>query len=115
MAVDHRVDDRDLFPSIAEFLRGRTELRSLELSVVDSENTQRVVGFGASVWGVLPTLTGLKALSMTYPRDLAPSLALWLVPRGVTALSLDGLMSVSQRDPVPFLNVRFSLFYLDTR
>lgn len=102
--VHRRVDDRDLFPAIAEFLRDRTQLRTLHLTVPDSDTVQRAVGFDASVWGVLPSLMNLRGLAITYPRDLAPGLASWLIPRSVRALNLD-CVTLSTKDPIPFLNV----------
>jgi hypothetical protein len=98
--------DRDLFPAIAEFLRGRKQLRTLELTAFD-EHIQRAVGFDASVWGVLPSLVNLKGLTMTYPTDLSPGLAAWLIPRSVLALALtlDHIPSAT-RDPMTFLDVR---------
>ncbi|KAK0216415.1 hypothetical protein IW262DRAFT_1400103 [Armillaria fumosa] len=91
-AMNRRLTDRDLFPSIAEFLRGRIDLRTLSL-LVPAEPIQKAVGFDASVWGVLPSLTGLKGLGITYPRDLAPGLAAWLIPRSVVSLTLNGLVA----------------------
>ncbi|KAF8991615.1 hypothetical protein BDQ17DRAFT_1432957 [Cyathus striatus] len=100
--IGRRTMDRDLFPAVAEFLRGRTQLRTLKL-VAFEEGVQRAVGFDASVWGVLPTLTGLKGLTITYPNDLAPGLAAWLIPRSVVALTLtlDYVNGVG-RDPGAF-------------
>ncbi|KAF8120240.1 hypothetical protein EV363DRAFT_1162532 [Boletus edulis] len=40
----------------------------------------RRIGFDGSAWGVLPTLSKLSSLSITYPRDLSPTLAGWFVP-----------------------------------
>ena len=104
-SIGRRTVDRDLFPAIAEFLRGRRNLRSLQLVAWD-EAVQHAVGFDAAVWGVLPSLEGLKGLKITYPADLAPGLASWLIPRTVLALRLtiDYTMQ-SARDPIPFLNV----------
>ncbi|KAG7086398.1 hypothetical protein E1B28_002353 [Marasmius oreades] len=112
--VSRRLNDRDLFPSIAEFLRGRKELRSLTLTApctpLTSSNTnaeiQRLTGFDSGVWGVLPTLTELTALTISWPKDLAPGLGGWLIPRTVKALVLDGIgASLSaQRDAVAFFN-----------
>ncbi|KAF8188708.1 hypothetical protein BJ912DRAFT_1031893 [Pholiota molesta] len=53
--LGRRVVDRDLFPSIAGFLRGREGLRSLNLVVLE-EGAQAAVGFDAAAWGVLPSL-----------------------------------------------------------
>ncbi|KJA14997.1 hypothetical protein HYPSUDRAFT_59046 [Hypholoma sublateritium FD-334 SS-4] len=86
-SLARRTTDRDLIPALAAFLRGRTGLRSLHL-VVPDEGVQRAVGFDAACWGVLPSLVGLKGLKISYPPDLAPGLAAWLIPRSVLALRL---------------------------
>ncbi|KAG5638689.1 hypothetical protein H0H81_010914 [Sphagnurus paluster] len=102
-SVHSRVADRDLFPAITEFLRGRQHLRSLVLTAHD-ESVQRAVGFDAAVWGVLPSLVNLKGLKITYPPDLSPGLASWLIPRTVLALALTlHHVPSSSRDPVLFL------------
>ncbi|KAF4612059.1 hypothetical protein D9613_003616 [Agrocybe pediades] len=88
LSVGRRTLDRDLFPAIAEFLRGRRSMRTLQL-VAQDEVAQHATGFDASIWGVLPSLDGLKGLWMTYPPDLSPGLASWLIPRGLKALRLD--------------------------
>ncbi|KAJ7634931.1 hypothetical protein FB45DRAFT_1056892 [Roridomyces roridus] len=95
-----RSGSADLFPAVTDFLRGRSELRTLAL-VVREDTDQRSVGFDAAAWGVLPSLLSLRALTITYPRDLAPGLAAWLVPRSVTALTIDYVGA--PRDPIPFL------------
>ncbi|KAJ8516510.1 hypothetical protein ONZ45_g6185 [Pleurotus djamor] len=100
--LNRRIQDPDLFPAIADFLRDRKPLRTLHLTVPD-EYIQRAVGFDASVWGVLPSLANLKNLFITYPADLSPGLASWLVPRTVLALNLD-YATLPMRDPVQFLN-----------
>ncbi|EEB92761.1 hypothetical protein MPER_08683, partial [Moniliophthora perniciosa FA553] len=71
-----------------------------------SETIQRLTGFDSGVWGVLPTLTGLKALTISWPRDLAPGLGGWLVPRNVKSLVFDAIGGnmVADRDPGAFLN-----------
>ncbi|KAF8956753.1 hypothetical protein BDZ97DRAFT_1670956 [Flammula alnicola] len=103
-SIGRRTVDRELFPAIAEFLRGRRQLRSLQLVAYD-ETVQHAVGFDASTWGVLPSLDGLRGLKITYPSDLAPGLASWLIPRTVLALRLTMDYSTqSARDPVPFLS-----------
>ncbi|KAF9265919.1 hypothetical protein L218DRAFT_1075455 [Marasmius fiardii PR-910] len=112
--VSRRINDRDLFPSIAEFLRGRKKLRSLTLSAPcspsPSSNTnaeiQRLTGFDSGVWGVLPTLAELTSLSISWPKDLAPGLGGWLIPRTVKALVFDGIGAnlSAERDPVAFFN-----------
>ncbi|KAG6330063.1 hypothetical protein ID866_9027 [Astraeus odoratus] len=85
--VHRHVTDRDLCPAISEFLRPRTQLRTYHLFIPCGEH--RRIGFDASAWGVLPALANLRSLSMTYPGDLSSSLAGWLVPRSVQALTLD--------------------------
>ncbi|KAF9497075.1 hypothetical protein BDN71DRAFT_1545874 [Pleurotus eryngii] len=100
--MNRRFSDPDMFPAIADFLRERKQLKTLHLSVPD-EHVQRAVGFDASIWGVLPSLVTLKSLSITYPLDLSPGLASWLVPRSVLALNLD-YEALPMRDPVQFLN-----------
>ncbi|KAG6811411.1 hypothetical protein H0H92_007564 [Tricholoma furcatifolium] len=113
-AVHRRVADRDLFPAVADFLRGRQQLRSLVLTVYE-EGLQHAVGFDASVWGVLPSLFHLRSLKISYPADLSPGLASWLIPRSVLALALtfDHVPGPSlPRDPVSFLEVTFELYCL---
>ena len=102
--------DPDLFPAIAEFLRGREQLRTLGL-VVQNSRLHCSVGFCAAVWGALPSLVNLRTLKISYPTDLAPGLASWLIPRSVGALSLAlestsvsaGSTMPNARDPIPFL------------
>ncbi|KAJ7512815.1 hypothetical protein B0H11DRAFT_1947511 [Mycena galericulata] len=96
-----RPGSADLFPAVTEFLRAHTELRTLAL-VVREEADQRTTGFDAAAWGVLPSLTHLRSLTISYPRDLSAGLAAWLIPRSVRALTLD--YAAAPRDPVPFLN-----------
>ncbi|PPQ94275.1 hypothetical protein CVT25_004932 [Psilocybe cyanescens] len=103
-SIGRRTMDRDLFPAIAEFLRGRRSLHSLQL-IAREESIQHAVGFDAAIWGVLPSLEGLRGLKISYPSDLAPGLASWLIPRTVLALRLTiDYNSQSARDPIPFLN-----------
>ncbi|KDR65829.1 hypothetical protein GALMADRAFT_260025 [Galerina marginata CBS 339.88] len=103
-SIGRRTVDRDLFPAIAEFLRGRRQLKSLQL-IAYEESVQHAVGFDAAIWGVLPSLEGLRGLKITYPSDLAPGLASWLIPRTVLALRLTiDYNTQSARDPIPFLN-----------
>ncbi|KAJ2919617.1 hypothetical protein MD484_g795, partial [Candolleomyces efflorescens] len=105
-SIGRRTSDRELFGSIADFLRGRRRLRSLKLMVTCDEHVQASVGFSAAVWGVLPSLEALKGLAITYPADLSPGLASWLVPRSVTALTLSlDYANTTARDPIPFLSV----------
>ncbi|KAI6025488.1 hypothetical protein EDC04DRAFT_2899819 [Pisolithus marmoratus] len=99
-SLDRHVHDRDLCPSISEFVRHRTQLRTYHLFLpCGSEN--RRIGFDASAWGVLPALSQLRSLAMTIPCDLALGLAGWLVPRNVSALVLD--MEGAAVDVVSFL------------
>ena len=105
--IGYRVNDHDLFPAISEFLRDRRSLKTLVLSVPSANWAQKRLGYDAGVWGVLPSLTELKTLTATLPKDVAAAVAMWLVPRGVTALSLqaepstDALGFVSVRPPDP--------------
>ena len=103
------VNDNDLFPAISEFLRDRTHLHCLQLTVPNADWAQRRLGYDATVWGVLPSLTGLKSLHATLPKDVAAAVAMWLVPRSVTTLSLHGLTS---SDPISFVTVRSISCYL---
>ncbi|TFK38702.1 hypothetical protein BDQ12DRAFT_712664 [Crucibulum laeve] len=102
-AVGRRVKDRDLFPAVADFVRGRVQLRTIGLVASDIE-VQRAIGFDAAIWGVLPSLLNLRGLTITYPNDLSPGLASWLIPRSLFALelTLDGVGLA--RDPIPFLS-----------
>jgi len=104
-------------PAISEFLRDRKHLHSFHLIVPSTDH--RRVGFDASAWGVLPSLSSLRSLCITYPRDLAPSLAGWLIPRSVRALTIDMVappaedlllfMSVSRGHPFLELNLCIAL------
>ncbi len=100
--VGYRVNDYDLFPAISEFLRDRTQLHTLHLTVPSADWAQRRLGYDATVWGVLPSLTGLRSLAATLPKDVAAAVAMWLVPRGVHALSLH---SLTAGDPISFVSV----------
>ncbi|RPD68399.1 hypothetical protein L226DRAFT_617558 [Lentinus tigrinus ALCF2SS1-7] len=93
--MGYRVNDQDLFPAISEFLKGRTALRSLELTVPSADWALKRLGYDATVWGVLPSLTSLRSLTATLPKDVAPPVAMWLVPRGVQSLSLQALTPVN--------------------
>ncbi|EPS99979.1 hypothetical protein FOMPIDRAFT_1123433 [Fomitopsis schrenkii] len=111
--LGYNVNDHDLFPAISEFLRDRRSLKTLVLSVPSANWAQKRLGYDAGVWGVLPSLTQLKTLTATLPKDVAAAVAMWLVPRGVTALSLqaepstDALGFVSQMRPGLPPNLRF--------
>lgn len=95
--------DPDLFPAIAEFVRGYRMLDSLCIS-----NTHDCPGFGydAAVWGVLPSLINLRTLLIDVPKDLPLALSAWLIPRGVTVLDLQ-----VARSPAVDINVRCHLFF----
>ncbi|KAG1810487.1 uncharacterized protein HD556DRAFT_1428473 [Suillus plorans] len=93
--------NRDLVPAISEFLRDRKHLHSFHLIVPSGDH--RRIGFDASAWGVLPSLTNLRSLYITYPRDLSPSLARWLIPRSVRALTMD-IMVLPAEDLLLFIN-----------
>ncbi|KAI0683290.1 hypothetical protein BC835DRAFT_1395904 [Cytidiella melzeri] len=93
-------NDPDLFPAISEFLRDRTHLHCLQLTVPSAEWAQRRLGYDATVWGVLPSLSGLKSLHATLPKDVAAAVATWLIPRSVKTLSLH---SLAAGDPVNFV------------
>ncbi|KAH9834599.1 uncharacterized protein C8Q71DRAFT_797831 [Rhodofomes roseus] len=99
--LGYNVNDHDLFPAISAFLRDRRTLKTLVLSVPSANWAQKRLGYDAGVWGVLPSLTELKALTATLPKDVAAAVAMWLVPRGVTALSLQAEPST---DAVPFVS-----------
>jgi len=101
--LNRHIADRELCPAISEFLRERTQLRTYHLLVPPTD--ARRIGFDASAWGVLPALSQLSSLSITYPRDLSPALAGWLVPRTVRALTLDLSPAVTE-DFMVFMNVR---------
>ncbi len=81
----HNFTDPDLFPAIAEFVRGYGMLDALCIS-----NTYDLAGFGydAAIWGVLPSLVNLRTLLIDVPKDMPPALSAWLIPRGVTVLGL---------------------------
>lgn len=85
MGAPHNFSDPDLFPAIAEFVRGYGVLYALCIS-----NTFDLPGFGydASIWGVLPSLVNLRTLLIDVPKDMPPALLAWLIPRGVTVLDL---------------------------
>lgn len=102
-SLHRHIADRELCPAISEFLRDRTQLRTYHLLVPPTD--ARRIGFDASAWGVLPVLSKLSSLSITYPRDLSPALAGWLVPRTVRALTLDLSPAVTE-DLMAFMNVR---------
>ncbi|KAG2352107.1 hypothetical protein BDR07DRAFT_1439519 [Suillus spraguei] len=87
VGVHQHITDRDLVPAISEFLRDRKHLHSFHLIVPSADH--HCVGFDASAWGVLPSLINLRSLCITFPSDLSPSLAGWLIPRSVRALTME--------------------------
>ncbi|KAG2363903.1 hypothetical protein BDR07DRAFT_1403054 [Suillus spraguei] len=101
VGLHRHVVDRDLVPAISEFLRDRKNLRSLHLIMPGADH--RRIGFDASAWGVLPSLINLRSLCISYPRDLSPSLAGWLVPRSVRALTME-IMVPPAEDLFLFMN-----------
>jgi hypothetical protein len=105
LSIHRNVTDPDLFPVICDFLRGR-ELRTLRLTVCDSETVQKAVGFDEAVWGLLPHIKGLKNLCITYPKSLKANLASWLLPRSLRSLSLDSMRISKPYDT--FFEVRFA-------
>lgn len=101
VSLHRHVTDRDLVPAISEFLRDRKHLHSFHLIVPSADH--RRIGFDASAWGVLPSLINLRSLCITYPRDLSPSLAGWLIPRSVRALTIE-IMIPPAEDLLLFIN-----------
>jgi len=78
-------DDPDLFPAVAEIVRGHPMLEALVMLCHGYGN----LGFDAVIWGVIPSLTRLRVLSMGFPPDLLPRRCGGLVPRTVVALHLE--------------------------
>ncbi|KAG1769108.1 hypothetical protein EV702DRAFT_978950 [Suillus placidus] len=101
VSLHRHITDRDLVPAISEFLRDRKHLHSFHLIVPSADH--RRIGFDASAWGVLPSLINLRSLCITYPRDLSPSLAGWLIPRSVRALTME-IMIPPAEDLLLFIN-----------
>jgi hypothetical protein len=101
VSLHRHVTDRDLVPAISEFLRDRKHLHSFHLIVPSADH--RRIGFDASAWGVLPSLINLHSLYITYPRDLSPSLAGWLIPRSVRALTMENMVPPTE-DLLLFIN-----------
>ncbi|KAI0341137.1 hypothetical protein BDW22DRAFT_1359361 [Trametopsis cervina] len=104
--------DPDLFPALTDFLRGRTNLYSLQLTPQGLGAHERF-GYDERVWSVLPGLTGLKALDVMLTGSIPLMIVMWLIPRGVTTLSLhllaaqSSITRISQlRDGLP-PNLRF--------
>jgi hypothetical protein len=78
-------EDPDLFPAVAEFVRGHPMFEALSLSCRDDS---KAFGYTAAIWGVLPSLVHLRTLSMDAPKDLPCTLSGWLIPRTVVALDV---------------------------
>lgn len=78
-------EDPDLFPAVAEFVRGHTMLEAFCLSCRESFPD---FGYTAAIWGVLPSLVHLRTLSIDAPKDLPCALSGWLIPRTVVALDV---------------------------
>jgi hypothetical protein len=83
---DEEEEDPDLFPAVAEVVRGHPMLEMLSLSYRDGSLNPEDYGYDAALWGVLPSLVHLRTLSMDVPEDLLPDLCGWLIPRTVVAL-----------------------------
>jgi hypothetical protein len=77
-------NDPDLFPAVAEIVRGHPMLEALTIMCKDPGR----FGYDAAIWGVIPSLIHLRALSMDVPRNMPSGLCGWLVPRTVVALVL---------------------------
>jgi len=99
--LGYRINDHDLFPAISEFLRGRLQLKTLQLTVPSADYAHKRVGYDANVWGVLPSLVHLQSLTATLPKDVAAAVSMWLVPRSVQALTLHALPT---DNPVAFVS-----------
>lgn len=84
-SVSRDFEDSDLFGAITDFVRKHPALKALKLLIYPDVHH---VGYDASVWGVLPTLTELRLLHIVIPQDLSPALSTWLIPRTVKYLSL---------------------------
>ena len=85
---DEEYEDPDLFPAVAEVVRGLPILEALCLSFRQSSHNPKAFGYTAAIWGVLPSLVRLRTLSMDFPEDLSSALGGWLVPRTVVALEV---------------------------
>ncbi|KAI0298283.1 hypothetical protein BC826DRAFT_967454 [Russula brevipes] len=64
-------------------------LEILEKSHPDLQELAIFFGYDAPIWGVIPSLIHLRALSMDVPENLPSGLCGWLVPRTVVALALE--------------------------
>lgn len=98
----HRhVTDRELCSAVSDFLHARTQLRTYRFFIPCGDS--RRIGFDAAAWRVLPAMANLRSLSITYPSDLSATLAGWLIPRSVQALTLD--LTALTVDVMTFLTV----------
>jgi hypothetical protein len=87
-AAGHHHEDRDLFPAVAEVVRGHPMLEVLCLSYRESPQDPEDFGYTAAIWDILPPLVHLRALSMDASRGLSPGPGRLLVPRSVVALDV---------------------------
>ncbi|KAI0298284.1 hypothetical protein BC826DRAFT_967455 [Russula brevipes] len=93
-------DDPDLFLAVAEIVRGHPMLEVLSMMCKESGR----FGYDASIWGVIPSLVHLRALSMDVPENMPSGLCGWLVPRTVVALALElGSTGINYDELIPGL------------
>lgn len=81
-------EDQDLFPAMAEVMRGHPMLKALCLSYRESQRDPKNFGYTVAIWDVLPSLVHLCALSMDVSRDLPHGPSRLLVPRSIVALDV---------------------------
>ncbi|KAG2359906.1 hypothetical protein BDR07DRAFT_1414029 [Suillus spraguei] len=84
VGVHQHITDRDLGSQTSSFFH---------LIVPSADH--HCVGFDASAWGVLPSLINLRSLCITFPSDLSPSLAGWLIPRSIMAQPVEDLRFIN--------------------
>ena len=87
-AKGHYHEDRDLFPAVAEVVRGHPMLEVLCLSYRESLRDPEDFGYTAAIWDILPSLVHLRALSMDASKDLSFGPSGLLVPRTVIAFDV---------------------------
>ena len=86
---DEEDENPDLFPIVAEVVRGHPILEAFCLPYREGVQDDPVdFGYTAAIWGVLPTLVRLRTRSIDVPKDLSSALGGWLVPRTVVALDV---------------------------
>ncbi|KAI0341135.1 hypothetical protein BDW22DRAFT_1430285 [Trametopsis cervina] len=90
---DHCEADADLFPALADFLRDHAHLHSLQLTV-EGPKALSLWGYDERVWSILPILWRLKTLDVMLLKSIPPNVAMWLVPHGLTSLSLHSFAKV---------------------